>query len=86
MQDLQKKNPGVYQCFMNGFNVVRRTDKFFAGIGTDLMIEQELMRSLKTTGGLTHGRGMTELQRIKWVLSTTTSGAVRQAMEEFAGV
>ena len=86
MQDLQKKNPNVYQCFINGFNVVRRTDKFFAGIGTDLMIEQELMRSVKTTGGLTHGRGMTELQRTKWVLSTTTTAAVKQAMEEFAGV
>ena len=86
MQDLQLRNPEVYQCFIDGFNVVRRTDKFYAGIGTDLMIEQELMRSVKTTGGLTHGRGMTELQRTKWVLSTTTTAAVKQAMEEFAGV
>ena len=63
MQELQDKSPEVYRCFVSGYNVVRRSDKFFAGIGTDLMIEQELMRSVKTTGGLTHGRGMTELQR-----------------------
>ena len=51
--------------FFNGCHIVRRTDKYFAVIGTDLMIEQQLMRSVKTTGGLTHGRGMTDLQRTK---------------------
>ena len=86
MQELQTKNPIVYECFLNGYHIVRRSDKFFAGIGTDLMIEQELMRSVKTTGGLTHGRGMTDLQRTKWVLSTTTTAAVRKKMEEFSGV
>ena len=86
MQALQHKNPEVYRCFVNGYNVVRRSDKFFAGIGTDLMIEQVLMRSVKATGGLTHGRGMNELQRTKWLLSTTTTAAVKQAMEEFAEV
>ena len=83
---LKVKNPTIYKCFLNGYHIVRRTDKFFAGIGTDLMIEQELMRSVKTTCGLTHGRGMTEIQRTEWILSTTTTAAVRKAMEEFSGV
>ena len=55
MQQLPFSQPEVYKSFLDGCNVVRRSDKFFAGIGTDLMIEQELMHSVKTTGGLTHG-------------------------------
>ena len=34
----------------------------------DLVIEQFLMLRLKTTGGLTRGRGMTYTQRIVWAL------------------
>ena len=30
---------------------------------------QVLMRSVKIHGGLTRGRGMTEIQRLVWVLS-----------------
>ncbi len=41
-------------------HVVRRSDRFWAGLSTDLIIEQVLRRSFKTTGGLTHDRGMTE--------------------------
>ena len=73
MQNISITHPATYQSFKDGYNVVRRSDKFWAGIGTDLMIEQELMRSVKSIGGLTHGRGMTELQRTKWLLSTTTT-------------
>ena len=40
---------------MEGYHVVRRSDAYWAGLSTDLVIEQELMRSVKTTGGLTHG-------------------------------
>ena len=31
----------------------------WAGLSTDLMIEQVMMRSLKASGGITRGRGMT---------------------------
>ena len=65
---------------------VRKSDRFLAGIGTDLVIEQELMRPLKTTGGLTRGRGMSELQRIKWLLSTTTCTEVKRTMQNLTGV
>ena len=39
MQQLPSSHPKVYQCYIDGYNVVCRSDKFFAGIGTDLMIE-----------------------------------------------
>ena len=86
MQNISVTHPATYQSFKDGYNVVRRSDKFWAGIGTDLMIEQELMRSVKSIGGLTHGRGMTELQRTKWLLSTTTTVSVKLSMEKFTGV
>ena len=34
---------------------VRQSDKYWCGIWTDISIEQVLMRSLKTSGGLTRG-------------------------------
>ena len=43
-----------------GFHVIRRSDRFWAGLSSDLVIEQVLMRSVKSSGGLTHGRGMAE--------------------------
>ena len=68
---LQEKHPEVYWHFSNGLHVVRRTDRFWAGLSADLAIEQVLMRSIKSTGGLTRGRGMTETQRLVWMLSTS---------------
>ena len=49
--------------FTEGLYVVRRSNRFWAGLSTDLVIEQVLMRSMKTCGGLTGGRGMTDVQR-----------------------
>ena len=55
---------------MNGFHVIRRTNQYWAGLGSDLVIEQTLMRSLKSTDGLTRGSGMTEHQRARWTMCT----------------
>ena len=61
MLELPSKYPWLYQHFMAGrFHAVRRSDRFWAGLSTDLVIEQVMMRALKSRGGLTHGRGMTE--------------------------
>ena len=50
------------------------------------MIEQVLMRSLKTTGGLTRGRGMSEKQRTVWLLSMPICTEINCAMQELTGV
>lgn len=61
MRQLQKTDPQVYQRFHdNGLQVVRRSDEHWAGLSPDLVIEQVLMRGMKSTGGLTRGRGMSE--------------------------
>ena len=72
MKYLKKQNPKVFHEFMNGFHVIGRTNQYWAGLGSDLVIEQTLMRSLKSTGGLTHGSGMTERQRACWTMCALT--------------
>ena len=41
-----------------GFFTIRRTEKLWSGNFTDQTIEQDLMRMLKTAGGLAHGGGI----------------------------
>ena len=55
MSNLQGEHPDVYQHFKEGLQVVRRRDRQWGGLSSDLVIEQVLMRSLKTSGGLTRG-------------------------------
>ena len=57
---LETTNPAVAIPFRNGLDtyVVRRTDKYWVGLGCDIVIEQTLMRILKSNGGLTRGNGM----------------------------
>ena len=52
--------------FKKGNFVVRRSARYWAGLPCDLVIEQVLMRSLKTTGGFTRGAGMSEITRAIW--------------------
>lgn len=86
MADLSETNHDVYQKFVEGFHVVRRSNRLWAGLWTDLIIEQVLMRSLKTSGGLTRGRGMTEQQRAIWLLSAPACAEVNRAMQDLTDV
>ena len=68
MLHLEAEHPWVYEKFAaHGFHTIRRSDRFWAGIWSDLAIEQVLMRSLKSRGGLTRGRGVTESVRLIWL-------------------
>ena len=86
MQDLPKSHPHIDRLFQSGHHVIRRTDRFWAGLSTDLVIEQVLMRSLKSTGGLTRGRGMTENQRVQWLLSLPQCAETNEAMQKLTDV
>ena len=83
MTQLQEEHLEVYNHFIQGHHVIRRSDRFWAGLSPDLVIEQVLMRSLKSNGGLTRGRGMSELQRALWILSMPACTEVQNAMEDF---
>ncbi|KAJ8890708.1 hypothetical protein PR048_010217 [Dryococelus australis] len=58
----------IHEC-LPGCHVVHRSDRPWSGLGCDLVIEQVLMRSIKTNGGLTRGSGLSESVRAQWVLS-----------------
>jgi hypothetical protein len=57
MKALEVTNPKVSKMFKDGNFVVRRSERNWSGLPADLIIEQVLMRSLKSTGGLTRGSG-----------------------------
>ena len=82
MLQLQAQHPDVYAFFSTGYHVIRRSDRYWAGLSSDLAIEQVLMRSMKATGGLTRGRGMTESRRTRWLLSMPACAKVNSAMQE----
>ena len=86
MVELEEKHPDVHHYFSNGLFVVRRSDRRWGGIPTDQIIEQCLMRNLKTSGGLTHGSGMNEQQRNVWSLSLPMSAAIHQALQDLTGI
>ena len=57
---LSEKHPWLHEQFENGKHEVRRSQRYWAGLWSDLVIEQTLMRSVKSMGGLTRGRGLQE--------------------------
>ena len=74
LQDMReiknKMNTFEYEKFANdGFFTIRRSDKFWSGIWSDMTIEQVLMKSMKSQGGLTHGREITQIFRISLNIS-----------------
>ena len=87
MVDLPKEHPWLYFCFMEqSYHTVRRNDRFWARLRTDLVIEQVMMRSIKSRGGLTHGRGFTDSVRLMWVHSAHVCGEVHNAMTILTGL
>ena len=79
----EMENPAVFHKFVNGFHVIRCTNQYWAGLGSDLVIEQTLMWSLKSIGGFTRGSGMTEHQRTVWTMSAPIFSAYNYAMQDF---
>jgi hypothetical protein len=82
MSQLHINHPEVFQKFENGFHVIRHSSQFWAGLSPDLVIEQTLMQSLKTTGGFTPESGMSEEQRALWTMSSPITSAYNCAMQE----
>ena len=49
MSRIHMTHPGLNKHFMNGLHIIRRSDRFWDGLSLDLVIEQDLMRSPKTS-------------------------------------
>ena len=48
---LEQDYPDVHRNFTQDFHVARKSSRPWAGLSTDLMIAQVLMRNMKTSGG-----------------------------------
>lgn len=80
-------NKFEFDQFMNHRSfTIRRSDKIWCGIWEDMTIELVLMRTVKTKGGLTHGRGMSKNVILCWMSGMPASCNVTDAIESFSGV
>ena len=84
MLNLETHNKHVFEMFQNGCHVIRRSNKFWGGLG--VVIEQTLMRTLKTAGGLTRGGGMSEAQRGRWTLALPLVTEYSLGMDDATGI
>ena len=80
MEKLPETHPWLHDQFLNDSHTVNRTARNWSGLWTDLTIEQTLMRSLKSRGGLTSGRGLSEPVRHLWTMSLNVCSAIHYAM------
>ena len=81
MLQLDQEYPWLSEQFMkHGYHTVRRTDRFWSGLWSDLIIEQTMMRSIKSQGGLTRGRGMSDSVRTLWTSTLHHCAAVHQTL------
>ena len=85
MRALSETQPWLAEQFNIGKHAVTRSNRYWAGLWSDLVIEQTLMRSVKSRGGLTRSRGMKEGTRHLWAMSLNDAAAVHQAMNQPAG-
>ncbi|KAJ8888652.1 hypothetical protein PR048_008144 [Dryococelus australis] len=88
LQYLKTLNDTLLYCAAAGhthYTKINVTDSG-AGLASDLIIEQVLMRSLKTTGSLTRGRGTTDTQRSIWLLSMPTCTQINECMQDLTGL
>ena len=67
-------------------HVIRRSYSHWSGIATDLIIEQVLMCSLKSIGGLSHGRGWSEAQQLSWLLSRPKCAEYNHSLQKLTSV
>lgn len=88
MENLKEKMDSEnYTAFTDrGYFSIRRTNQSWGGNFSDQTIEQNLMRLLKSTGGMSHGRGISDSTLSKWVHSLPYSIPVCDGLEAFTGV
>lgn len=90
LQDMLKLEENMdeqtFKNFKNGFFTVKRTEKFNSGTWTDMVIEQSLMKSMKTDGGLSRGRSTQESVLCKWVYTMYATNIICEEIEKFCNI
>ena len=87
MKSLKSKIPAdkFHLFFYHGFFTICRK-KYFAGNFSDLIIEQDLMRLFKSSGGMTRGRGITDSTITNFVDVMPRCIPICKFLENFSGV
>ena len=76
-----------YEKFVDeGYFTIRRSEKNYCGIWSDMAIEQILMRCMKSRGGLTRGRGVTDSGLAKWIHNMSALAALTEVVQTFFNV
>lgn len=66
-----------YHKFVDcGYFTMRRSDRFWSGIWSDMTIETTLMRGFKSNAGVTRGRGTTDSVISKWVVGMSATNDI----------
>ncbi|XP_031335335.1 uncharacterized protein LOC116165167 isoform X2 [Photinus pyralis] len=88
MMELQNTMPpNEFKAFtLQGGFTIRRSNKFRCGTWSDMCIEQELMKHMKSSGGLTRGRGTSDAILSRWTLGMATYRKICDAVERFSGI
>jgi hypothetical protein len=87
MVELPSTHPWLYEMYSkHGLHSARRSDRFWAGLSTDLLIEQTMMKAVKGRGGLTRGRGFNDSVRTMWISTAHHLGNVHLAMSSVVGM
>ncbi|CAG9765935.1 unnamed protein product [Ceutorhynchus assimilis] len=81
-----KFNTHNYHLYTNmGYFTIRRSNKFYSGIWSDMTIEQTYMRNIHLRGGLTHGRGVSPATATtaRWITSIPLQIVLDEQLENF---
>ena len=83
MQSLHSEHAWLYEQYCkSGYHCIRRTDRYWADLWPDLVIEQCMTRAIKSSGGLTRGRDMSETTRNLWVGTLHECGAIHESTQK----
>lgn len=87
MLGLAETHPELHNNFVSfGYHTIRRTDRFWAGLWSDLVIEQVMMRSIKSAGGLTRGRGFSQSVRHQWTYTAHHCAPIHDSMTKLSNL
>ncbi|GBM00792.1 hypothetical protein AVEN_257323-1 [Araneus ventricosus] len=79
-------DPSVFRRFIQGFLTVRYSAKFSCGTSTDMIIEESLMKSMQTDGGISRRRSTQESVISKRVYSMHATNTVCERLEDLGNV
>ena len=84
LEQLPTTHPDLQDILKSDGPHAIRSFRYWGAVSSDQVIEQVLMRSLKTTGGLTGpGKGLNdEASRNQWLYSRTICAATSDAIQE----